>query len=296
MKKYIVVDIDGTICESRHHTSLEQFMQQDFSAIEPRTELIKLLVPLVQDYSILFLTARSLVLIDQTTSWVGKYCKDLYFGKGIPHFYLRPVGNLLGSGEFKLDALRKLDIPPEQVLFVIDDSVEVLETLRENNYPVIDALNSLPQISKEIAAFVERDKPQFTIKVADMPKGTTEIVGFKKYDSDKVDFSIIPTLLLEAYATIGHYGAHIKGYGKFNYKKAKLEDIPRYHAAFLRHYFGYTDKKGAHHGFLKGVIDDAESGHKELWHALWNIVALIEACEQFGYETISNELRGLNGK
>jgi len=113
---------------------------------------------------------------------------------------------------------------------------------------------------------------------------------FKKFDNNKIDMGLIPPILLEAYARIGTYGS--QKYGKFNYRKAELKDIPRYHAAFLRHYFGYTDSVGSC-GFLQGNIKDHESGLNELHQALWNLVSIIEASEKFGYLEVSKAIRGL---
>jgi len=115
--------------------------------------------------------------------------------------------------------------------------------------------------------------------------------GFKKFDSGKIDMGLIPPIAIEAYTTIGTHGA--QKYGRFNYKLAKLSEIPRYHSAFLRHYFGYS-KDGNKHGFLQGNILDHDSGLNELWQALWNIVSIIEASEKYGYEAVSKEIRGLN--
>lgn len=110
---------------------------------------------------------------------------------------------------------------------------------------------------------------------------------FKKFDSDKIDMGLVPPIMLEAYARIGTYGAN--KYGKFNYRKAELKDIPRYHAAFLRHYFGYENK----YGFLNGNILDHESGLNELHQALWNLVSIVEASEKYGYLEVSNVIRGI---
>ncbi len=114
---------------------------------------------------------------------------------------------------------------------------------------------------------------------------------FKKFDSKKIDMGLFPPVLIEADTTVGTHGA-LK-YGRFNYRKANLKDIPRYHAAFMRHYFGYEDCMDIH-GFLHGNIYDHDSGLNELWQAYWNLGRLIEACEKYGYEDVSNEIRGLN--
>lgn len=112
--------------------------------------------------------------------------------------------------------------------------------------------------------------------------------NFKKFDNDKPDFSLFEPGLMQAYCRIGTMGA--KKYGRNNWKKAKLEDIHRYVAAFGRHYYG-EDEDGKR-GFMTGGELDSESGMPHLWHAIWNIAAIDYFVKKFGYKAINNILRG----
>jgi hypothetical protein len=92
------------------------------------------------------------------------------------------------------------------------------------------------------------------------PVKTTET--FKKFDSEKVDYSLLEPLVVEMYCTVAQMGA--KKYGRNNWKQATADDRYRYEAALLRHIMAYKS----------GEEIDKESGLSHLSHALWNLVAV----------------------
>jgi len=85
---------------------------------------------------------------------------------------------------------------------------------------------------------------------------------FKKFDSEKIDYSLLEPLVVEMYCTVAQMGA--KKYGRNNWKQAKADDCYRYEAALLRHIMAYKS----------GEEIDKESGLSHLSHALWNLVAV----------------------
>jgi hypothetical protein len=85
---------------------------------------------------------------------------------------------------------------------------------------------------------------------------------FKKFDSEKIDYSLLESLVVEMYCTVAQMGA--KKYGRNNWKQATADDVYRYEAALLRHIMAYKS----------GEEIDKESGLSHLSHALWNLVAV----------------------
>lgn len=166
----------------------------------------------------------------------------------------------------------------ENVICVIDNDPNRSSKFKSTGYIVIEP--------EDIAYYFGKKKENKKIE-----ENIEDSSKFKKFDADKIDMGLMPGILIEALTTVGSHGA--RKYGKYNYIKAKLEDIHRYHSAFMRHYFGYyNEKEETLHGFINGNIKDHDSGLNELWQAFWNLGAIIEACEKYGYEKVSEHLRG----
>lgn len=72
----------------------------------------------------------------------------------------------------------------------------------------------------------------------------------------------IPVKALEAIATVLTFGA--RKYKPNNWRNC--QELERYEAAFMRHYFA----------FIGGEELDKDSGYNHLWHALTNLVFLLE--------------------
>lgn len=86
----------------------------------------------------------------------------------------------------------------------------------------------------------------------------------KKFDSNKVDISILPKSGVEGIALAFMYGE--KKYGRYNYKAAPGLLWTQLISAALRHLFA----------FLSGEDCDKESGLLHLHHVGANIMMLIE--------------------
>lgn len=85
--------------------------------------------------------------------------------------------------------------------------------------------------------------------------------GFKKFDTGKLRYDMIPNNVLELWIKVMMYGAFDKGYGVDNWKLAKTdEDLLRYYNAGRRH-------DEAHRA---GEYLDPESGLPHLAHKLCN--------------------------
>ena len=93
-----------------------------------------------------------------------------------------------------------------------------------------------------------------------------QVEKFKKYDSKKVDLSLLPAKQIEDVVRVMQHGS--KKYGRFNWKLCEEPD--RYIAACLRHFFA----------FMEGEKCDKESGLTHLAHAACNIIFLMHLMEQ----------------
>ncbi len=88
---------------------------------------------------------------------------------------------------------------------------------------------------------------------------------FKKYDSEKLRYDLLPNNIIEDVVKVMMYGAFTKGYGIGNWMLANTdEDLTRYYNAERRHIEAYR----------KGEYIDPESGLPHLAHALCNIMFL----------------------
>jgi hypothetical protein len=85
--------------------------------------------------------------------------------------------------------------------------------------------------------------------------------GFKKWDTDKVDLTLLPFPALEEIAKVLMYGA--EKYGRDNWKLC--EDLNDYEKALMRHI-------SAH---LSGEMYDEETGLLHLAHVGCNLVFLL---------------------
>ena len=85
---------------------------------------------------------------------------------------------------------------------------------------------------------------------------------------------------MEAYCKVGTLGS--KKYGRNNWKKASLEDYPRYLAAEYRHDMASQE----------GEELDKESGYPHTWHKLWNVCARLYLEKKYGHSACIKTLRG----
>lgn len=114
------------------------------------------------------------------------------------------------------------------------------------------------------------------------PKENQEISKekFKKFDSGKVDLTLVPSCHSKHYACIAMMGE--KKYGRNNWKQATVNDVIRYYSAMLRH---QTSE-------LEGEFNDPESGMPHGWHALWNRTAVNYFVDKFGYDEVIKSMNG----
>jgi hypothetical protein len=85
---------------------------------------------------------------------------------------------------------------------------------------------------------------------------------FKKFDSEKTDYSLFEPTAMQMYCEVSQMGA-VK-YGRNNWKQATYDDRFRIQAAVLRHFMAY----------MSGEMYDQESGKSHLSHALWGLTTI----------------------
>lgn len=120
----------------------------------------------------------------------------------------------------------------------------------------------------------------FNLRSFKMIEEKKELTTFTKYDTNKVDLSLMEPTIEVAYCRIAEFGA--KKYSRNNWKKAKLEDVVRYYSAMKRH----------ENAELQGEYLDIESGEPHGHHALWNRAAVNYFVIKYGYEAVFNQIRG----
>lgn len=120
MSKFIIIDIDGTLCPLVECVSFEEFHELDHLFFEPKLPIIKFIKYMVKKYDaqMIFLTARDQKLTKVTMQWLSKYFKldsslvilrDPNFKQSIP--------------DYKTQTLKDLGILPKNTLFWIDDDI-----------------------------------------------------------------------------------------------------------------------------------------------------------------------------
>lgn len=102
----------------------------------------------------------------------------------------------------------------------------------------------------------------------------------QKYDQEKPELALIPTIAIFEMAKAFTYGK-LK-YGKFNFKEGI--EITRLISAALRHIYQ----------FLAGEDNDQESGNSHLGHAMANLAMALDMLELHSelddrYKSINNE-------
>lgn len=102
---------------------------------------------------------------------------------------------------------------------------------------------------------------QFQADVQAIELNTVVVTEGMKFDSGKIDYTLIPRIAIEGLAKVLHYGA--RKYKPNNWRKV---DPARYVAAFERHWAAYLD----------GELVDPETNLPHLSHCMTNLAFLLE--------------------
>lgn len=132
--KYIVVDLDGTLCDCSHRVSLAQAGQwEEFHSLckddKPYWPVVEVLRSLEERHHLLFLSGRNASQLKATADWCENW--------SVPcpaDILLRPKDDYRPDIELKTSLLEEFFGSKEQVLasvlFCLDDRDKVVEGLR----------------------------------------------------------------------------------------------------------------------------------------------------------------------
>ena len=133
MKKYVVVDIDGTIanCEHRVHHLLQEPKDWDsyFSKCDG-DEPIQPIIDIVRsfylgDWEVIFCTGRRDSERGKTETWLNRNC--LIFGT----LLMRKTGDHRHDTIIKPELLARAGITPKNTAFILEDRNSVVKKWRE---------------------------------------------------------------------------------------------------------------------------------------------------------------------
>ncbi len=102
---------------------------------------------------------------------------------------------------------------------------------------------------------------QFQADVQAIELNTVVVTEGMKFDSGKIDYSLIPQIAIEGLAKVLHYGAR-----KYKPNNWRHVDPARYVSAFERHWQAY----------LNGELIDPETNLPHLSHCMTNLAFLLE--------------------
>lgn len=131
MDKYVICDLDGTLCDHTHriHFSWSGDWDQYNSLCEYdsyNNSVLYFLFNLVNDknYNIIFLTGRSEKVEKETRGWLNRYFPGGY------HLLMREEYNYTPAAEFKKTKLLNSGFNFENIHYAIDDDESCVEMFK----------------------------------------------------------------------------------------------------------------------------------------------------------------------
>jgi len=152
MKKYVIVDIDGTIAinkirqqnilEGLKTTKIEEMPWNDLfgdcendSPIEPLVGLVK---KLSDHYHIIFCTSRNITFHDQTRDWINRFT-GLKFA---PLLMRNSADDHRSDTIVKPELLEEAGITTENTAFIIEDKNSTVQAWRDLGFTVLQPANN----------------------------------------------------------------------------------------------------------------------------------------------------------
>lgn len=142
MKKYVVVDIDGTIADIQKMAKYPLECEQDVINFKeacdtclPHDDIIYLLDVLSRDgKTIVFCTARPEVVRQNTLIWINTHLPFLK-ERGIEiTLYMRKDGDERPDNVIKIPMMESVGITPDNTFMVLEDKAEVTKSWRKAGY------------------------------------------------------------------------------------------------------------------------------------------------------------------
>ena len=141
MKKAIIVDLDGTLCDCEHRRKLKDNGKIDFGcfldpenvAKDPLNNWCRELIMGMGDmgYRIICVSGREDALKDVTKKWLEKY--------NVPYdgLFMRKSGDYRKDCEVKIEIYNKYIKDNYEILFIVDDRKQVVDMWREMGMTVL---------------------------------------------------------------------------------------------------------------------------------------------------------------
>jgi len=138
MKKWIVVDLDGTLCDCSHRVHLAQAKQwEEFHAGIPNDKphyVVVDFLAMAVDYKILLCTGRDEKYRNATMKWL----KDNDLLSIFDELIMRPNGNFERDHVLKLkivdEFFRSRDAAVDSVFLILDDRDQVVQAYRDAGF------------------------------------------------------------------------------------------------------------------------------------------------------------------
>jgi hypothetical protein len=132
-KPAIIVDLDGTLCNSDHRIHHVMKTPPDYDSFNklcgldtPNLWCIEIVNRFKDAYDIIFITGRPSAFNNETTSWLKKYLPQL------PNYQLYMSSNSdKTNAEYKKGVYNDLIRPHYRVLFALDDDPRVADMWKE---------------------------------------------------------------------------------------------------------------------------------------------------------------------
>lgn len=142
--RYIVLDLDNTLCDSPAWNTLEEFHKQDHARFLPLQRVIDKLYckeSLGIPTTYIFLTSRSQSLYFATRKWIDDHTFILH--RGDIHLFMRPFENLQDANILKTQTLENLGITPQSIRLWLDDDLDVISMGIQQGYNILHPTNYL---------------------------------------------------------------------------------------------------------------------------------------------------------
>ena len=146
-----------------------------------------------------------------------------------------------------------------------------IEPPQGGDIPIENHYFQTPETPEGLRKALEKAKGEYSYDIND-PEASI------KYDQGKLRYDLLPPSILQAYTEIATFGAG--KYAPYNWTKGG--PWGRYYAALMRHLMAH----------MSGEDLDPETKKPHLWHALWNLGALVH----FQMHQIGGDDRLVNGR
>jgi len=132
-KPYVIVDLDGTLCNDDHRKHLAEAKQWDeYHSLchldKPNPDMVATIKAFfLAEHPVLAVTGRNEKWRKMTANWLH----DNGLGHCIEQVFMRPDDDYTKAGELKLRLLKEnAMVNPSEVLVAFDDTEKVIEVFR----------------------------------------------------------------------------------------------------------------------------------------------------------------------